>query len=182
VTSLAEKIGAIHRSLEAAGLPHAFGGALALAWCTRRPRATSDIDLNVFVPTSAANSVLAALPQEVSGTRPDVLRLEREGQARLRWDATPIDVFLNVSPFHEAAMRRVSFEPFEGDPVPFLACDDLAVFKAFMDRRRDWADIEEMISARSIDVERVGLTLAGHLGPRDERIATLRSIEREADG
>jgi hypothetical protein len=30
--SLADKIVAVHRALDAADLPHAFGGALALAW------------------------------------------------------------------------------------------------------------------------------------------------------
>ncbi len=46
---LPEKIIAIHEHLAAAGLPHAFGGALALAWCTGRARGTIDIDVNVFV-------------------------------------------------------------------------------------------------------------------------------------
>ena len=45
-TSLADKIVAIHQALDAAQLPHAFGGALALAWCTQRARGTIDIDVN----------------------------------------------------------------------------------------------------------------------------------------
>lgn len=176
MTSLAEKVVALHRALDAATLPHAFGGALALAWCTRRPRGTSDIDLNVFVPTSSVRQVLDALPPLVERTRSDAARLRREGQARLRWDTTPVDIFLNTTPFHEAAMRRVALEPFGGEMVPFLACSDLAVFKAIFDRRRDWADIEDMLAARSVDVEAVAAVLTQHLGADDNRIATLRSM------
>ena len=48
MTSLSEKILAIDRSLSEASIAHAFGGALALAWCTQRARGTIDIDVNVF--------------------------------------------------------------------------------------------------------------------------------------
>ena len=51
---LVDKIVALHRSFEAARIPHAFGGALALAWCTQRARGTIDIDVNVFVPSDAS--------------------------------------------------------------------------------------------------------------------------------
>jgi len=43
--SLPEKVVAIDSALT--GLPHAFGGALALAYYAE-PRATVDIDVNVF--------------------------------------------------------------------------------------------------------------------------------------
>ena len=40
MSQIPEKMLAIHRSLDGAHLPHAFGGALALAWCTERARGT----------------------------------------------------------------------------------------------------------------------------------------------
>ena len=49
VPGIVEQILAIHGALGDARLPHAFGGALALAWCTQRARGTIDIDVNVFV-------------------------------------------------------------------------------------------------------------------------------------
>jgi hypothetical protein len=179
VTTLAEKVLVLHHSLDEAALPHAFGGALALAWCTRRPRATSDIDVNIFVPASSAGLVLDALPPSVTHGRRDALRLERDGQARLHWDSTPVDVFLNTTDFHEAVMSRATFEPFGGEMVPFLACADLAVFKAFFDRRRDWADVEDMLVAGTVDADALVVALIDHLGPDDERIGTLRSIQSE---
>ena len=51
---LDEKILAVERALARADVPHAFGGALALAYYAT-PRATVDIDLNVFVPADEAD-------------------------------------------------------------------------------------------------------------------------------
>src|SRR2546421_720597 len=62
MTTLAEKVVVLHHALDGAGLPHAFGGALALGWCTQQPRGTADIDLNVFTPTTEVRAVLDALP------------------------------------------------------------------------------------------------------------------------
>ena len=57
MSTLADRIVAVHRSLAKARLPHAFGGALALAWCTQRARGTIDIDVNVFVSAADAARV-----------------------------------------------------------------------------------------------------------------------------
>ena len=71
---------------------------------------------------------------------------------------------------------RVQWEPFAGAELPFLACSDLAVFKAFFDRTQDWADLEAMHEAGTLDVATVVGTLATFLGPDDERIARLLSL------
>ena len=44
---LVEKILACHQALAAANIPHAFGGALALAWCTESARGTIDVDVKI---------------------------------------------------------------------------------------------------------------------------------------
>jgi hypothetical protein len=179
VTTLAEKVVALHHTFEQAELPHAFGGALALGWCTHQPRGTADIDVNVFVPTTAVGQVRAALPAEVAWTAADTRQLKRDGQTRLYWDNTPVDVFLNTTDYHESAVARVSLEPFAGEMLPFLSCFDLAVFKAFFDRRRDWADLEDMIAAGSIDVDAVVETLETYIGPDDDRITKLQELASE---
>ena len=171
--TLADKIVAVHRALDNAALPHAFGGALALAWCTQRARGTIDIDVNVFVPVARIGDLLAALPAEVAVDDAAVAQLESEGQARLWWDTTPVDVFLDTTAFHDGVGERVRWEPFAGQDVPFLACRDLAVFKAFFDRTKDWADLEEMQAAGTLDVEAVAGVLVHYLGPDDPRVARL---------
>ncbi|MEO5840058.1 MAG: hypothetical protein ABIQ73_06745 [Acidimicrobiales bacterium] len=174
--SLPDKIVALHRALEAAKVGHAFGGALALAWCTRRPRGTSDIDINIFAPPTQTRRVLRALPHEMRWVDDDRDRLQRDGQVRLWWDATPVDLFLSTHSFHRRAGRRVRLEPFRDETLPFLACDDLAVFKVFFDRSRDWADLEEMITARSFDIAAVRATIVELLGADDARIARLSDL------
>ena len=45
---LVDKIVVCHQHLAAAEIPHAFGGALALAWCTASARGTIDIDIKTI--------------------------------------------------------------------------------------------------------------------------------------
>lgn len=176
MTSLADKVLKIHEALDAAGIGHAFGGALSLAWCTGRARGTIDIDVNVFAPAEDAERILAGFPRGVRWNQQDVDRCLRDGQVRLWWGETPVDVFTNTTAFHQGVSERSVGRPFAGEMVPFLCCDDLAVFKAFFNRTRDWADIEEMIAAGTLDVDRALGVLLRYLGPDDERVLRLRDL------
>ncbi|MCB1005835.1 MAG: hypothetical protein KDB35_16755 [Acidimicrobiales bacterium] len=178
MTGLAAKIVALHVALDDGGVPHAFGGALALAWCTLRPRGTSGIDLNVFADVSHLDRLIAAMPSEVATTPSQRTLLERDGQARLFWDDTPIDVFLATTDFHRQAARRVQWQPFASHTLPFLACSDLAVFKAFFDRTKDWADIEAMLEVGAPDAHEALGWLVELLGPTDHRVDRLRALMR----
>ena len=174
--TLVEKITSLHAELAAAQVPHAFGGALALAWCTQRARGTIDIDINVFVPAEEARPIFERFPPGIVWSDDDVTVTETEGQVRLWWDDTPVDVFLNTTAFHESAATRARWEEFAGHQVPFLACRDLAVFKVFFDRTKDWADLEEMAAAGTLDVEAVLGVIVRYLGP-DHRVERLRALD-----
>ena len=100
----------------------------------------------------------------------------RDGQVRLWWDSTPVDVFLNTTGFHAQAASRAIAESFAGADIPFLSCADLAVFKAFFNRTKDWADLEEMLDAGTLDVDRVLGVLVRYLGAGDERVGRLRAL------
>ncbi|WCO68724.1 hypothetical protein PO878_08290 [Iamia majanohamensis] len=176
MSALADKVVALHGALDAARHPHAFGGALALAWCTQRARGTIDIDLNVFVDAARAASVVEALPGEVAWSEAHLRLLEGDGQARLWWGGTPVDVFLDTTDFHRDAATRARTRPFGGAQVPFLGCSDLAVFKAFFSRTKDWADLEEMWAAGTLDLDRVVGVLVRYLGAEDERVARLLAL------
>jgi hypothetical protein len=176
MTSIVDKILALSRALEAQRLPYAFGGALALAFCTERARGTIDIDVNVFVGQEAAERVLASLPRQVSQTAVDLPALKGDGQTRLWWERTPVDIFLDTTEFHAQAAQRRQFHEFGGRRIPFLGCSDLAVFKAFFNRTKDWADIEEMIAIRALNVDQTIGVLVRYLGEDDERVERLRAL------
>jgi hypothetical protein len=171
-----EQMVELHRAMRANGLPHAFGGALALAWCTQRARGTIDIDLNVFVDQGQVDAVVGALPSGVMCAETDAAALCHNGQARLWWDATPVDLFLNTTEYHTEIAGRIHWEPFAGVELPFLACTDLAVFKTFFNRTKDWADLEEMLTAGTLDRDRVLGVLIRYVGSDDPRIERFRAL------
>lgn len=180
--SLTERILGLHAALADAGLPHTFGGALALAFCTLDPRATQDIDLNVFVGVDRVDDVLAGLPDGVRASAAARGRLARDGQARLRWDQTPVDLFLSNHPFHDEAEARCRRVPFAGvDDLPVLACEDLAVFKAFFARPKDALDLAAMVEAGAVDGGLLLATVADLLG-RDHASVTFvrRALDPDA--
>lgn len=151
---LADRLLDIHDALSHAKLPHAFGGAIALAYCTQEPRGTRDLDVNVFVAPSRAKQVFVALPDGVAVAGTDIRDAEQEGQVRVWWEDTPIDLFLDIHRFHEEVAEGVRLVPFEERTIPVLDCTALAVFKAVFDRTKDWADIEEMAAAGALDLPR----------------------------
>ena len=153
MSELVEKLFAVHDALKAEALPHAFGGAIALAYCVEEPRGTRDLDVNIFCNAADAARVLAALPAGVRVGSGDVERVERDGQARLFWDGVPIDVFLNNLPLHEEVSSAIVWVPLEGREAPMLDCASLVLFKSFFDRTKDWGDIEAVAMATPEDVE-----------------------------
>ncbi|MCZ7531154.1 MAG: hypothetical protein M5U31_12935 [Acidimicrobiia bacterium] len=168
--TLTDRIVRLHEDLDTAGLPHAFGGALALAFCTAEPRATRDVDVNVFVGTERLDDVLGALPEGVSVTETNRADLLRDAQARLWWDDTPVDLFLSNHPYHDHAEANRRSVPFAGvAELPVLACADLAVFKSFFARPKDAVDLATMAAAGSVDLTVLEETVAALLGDDTER-------------
>lgn len=172
--SLPEKVLALSAGL--ADVPHAFGGALALAYWAE-PRATVDIDLNMFVPPARADEVLgplSAMGVRTAGAEPVI---ERDGQARVWWDDTPIDLFFAYDPFHDAAGAAAVTVPFADDQIRVLSADHLAVCKAVFNRAKDWIDIEAMLALGThldaAEVLRWVGRIAGDTDPRYNRIAAL---------
>jgi hypothetical protein len=179
MSELVDKLFAVHDSLKAQSLPHAFGGAIALAYCVEEPRGTRDLDVNVFCDAANARKVLRALPDGVQVGAGDIEKVERDGQARLFWDGVPIDVFLNNLPLHEAVSAAVVWVPLEGREAPVLDCASLVVFKSFFDRTKDWADIEAVAIATPEDIEAAAQTLARLVGEEDEAYRRLASIRAD---
>lgn len=174
MTSLVDKIVEIAESLDAHQVEWAIGGAIALAFSTEEPRATRDVDVNVFVDTDLARSVFVALPAGIRFDERDIESVERDGQVRLWWDDTPIDLFFSVSEFHDDVGRRCRVVPFAGASLRILSAEDLAVFKAIFDRPKDWVDIATMVECHSLDTDVAADRLESLTGP-DPRVTRLRN-------
>ena len=174
---LSAKVVSLHEALALAKIEHAIGGAIALAYCIEEPRATRDVDINVFVGVKLAREVFEALPRGVAWNERDLARCTRDAQIRLHWGEHPVDIFFMEHEFLVDARRHVVTVPFERAHIPVLGCVHLAVLKAFFARSKDWTDIEFMIQA-GLNVAEVARWLTLLLGPNDERIARLHELVR----
>jgi hypothetical protein len=171
--NLPEKIVAIHEQLTQAKIPHAFGGALALAYYAE-PRATIDIDLNLFAAPSSYPDIERELAKIGVGDGVDPQVVERDGQCRLRWGNTPIDLFFAYDALHDAMRRASRRESFGETKIPVLAPEHLLVCKAIFNRPKDWLDIEQMlVCVEDLDLTEVRNWLDRIVGaddPRKERL------------
>jgi hypothetical protein len=178
--TLPEKLVELHRALAARRVPHAFGGAIALAYWTLDPRGTNDIDVNVFLPAARAARGLRALPEDIKQPPGTEEAIAADGQVRLWWDETPVDLFFDYVPVHEAAARNRRSVPFAGTRIPVLGPEELAVFKVMFDRTRDWADVEALVAAGTVDMDAVSSNLRGMLPADDRRFARIDEVVQAA--
>lgn len=166
---MVSRIVAVHEMLDSLNVPHQFGGAIALAWY-RSPRATTDIDLNVTVHPKDMAPVLGALEHlGVSVSAANKRAIARDGQARLDWEGSYLDLFCATLDFHEemaVRARRVRFGPVE---IPILSPEHLIVCKAIFNRPKDWVDIEEISRwGTEVDAAEVLRWVDEMLGPESE--------------
>jgi hypothetical protein len=181
--SLPEKVVAIHEGFRKAKIPHAIGGALALAYYAE-PRATIDVDVNVFVGVNRWKEVVHALePLGVDAGKLDPASLERDGQCRLWWGENPVDVFFANEEIHEEMPKAIRRVPFAETTIPILGPEHLAICKAMLARPKDWLDIEQMLmAADGFDVSEVERWLAKMVGEKDPRFEHLQELQARSPG
>jgi hypothetical protein len=173
--SLPEKVVAIHDRLEQARIAHAFGGALALAYYAE-PRATIDIDVNVFLEPARHADVQTAL--DVGDDVPVEL-VDRDGQCRVWWGNTPIDLFYAYHDLHTAMRKATRRVPFGSVTIPVLAPQHLITCKAIFNRPKDWLDIEQMlVGAPDVDGDEVSGWLERIVGADDPRARRFVELSR----
>lgn len=185
-----QKVLALHRALDAAAIPHAVGGALALG-LYGAPRETMDIDVNVFVSAAGWPRVAAALRSPggapVDG-QPPLPRLDldveieradvaRDHEVKLAWDENPAHVFFSYDELHAAMPDAVRQVPFAGATIPIVAPEHLVVRKAMLDRAKDWPDIEAiLVATEPLDVEEIQRWVERLAGPDDPRVTKMREL------
>lgn len=181
--SWSEKVVSLSAELARLEIPYAFGGAIALNY-HREPRATVDIDINVFLPPDSGIEVLSALAAVSGITNSDRLeaQIQRDGQTRAAWGGTQLDLFFANTAFHSSMAQRTKHEPFGDTEIPVLAIEDLLVCKALFDRPKDWLDIDAVIRTRgqALDLGYVRQWLGEFVPADDHRFGRLQEVQDAA--
>ncbi|MBI5508001.1 MAG: hypothetical protein HY903_04540 [Deltaproteobacteria bacterium] len=166
-------------AFEAASIPYALGGALAYGFHAP-PRATNDVDINLFVPQSglvAVLDVLEAAGAKVSRERALVSAAER-GDFEAWVDGMRVDLFTPSIELSLEAAGRVRRAQLMGRPITILSAEDLVLFKLLFFRTKDVLDVERLVAFQGPALDRayVERWLARLLGPADMRLAEWRRL------
>jgi hypothetical protein len=183
--SAVELARAISDALEAAELPYAIGGALALAYYAP-PRATVDVDVNVFVPPRGGVEPIVNALRSV-GFEPDEppealnARASRDGQFRGHCEGMRVDVFVPAIDYYAELESRRRVVQVGGRSAWILAPEDLAILKMMFFRRKDLADVEALLRDQGpdVDVAFVRDKLVELVGSDDERVRELDDIIKD---
>jgi hypothetical protein len=163
----------IARAFEDRGIAYAIGGAIAYGlWAV--PRATVDVDVNVFVGEEDLDAVFELLASLGVRIEAESARAQnaRDGMFVGRWSLYRIDVFTPSIDFSwEAERTRVRHEIGERSAW-FLSAEAIAVFKLLFFRGKDIVDLERLVGLRSeLDVDYVRRQIVSMMGASDERVA-----------
>jgi hypothetical protein len=160
-------------TFDAHGIPYALGGALAYGiWGI--PRATLDVDINVFIEDDELGKLADAL--SALGIATETERLRRESAARglmvVHFGSYRIDLFTPSIAFSREAQRTRRQIQIEGRSVYFLSAEALSVFKLLFFRPKDIVDLERLVEVQGeqLDTAYVRRELAAMMGEEDERV------------
>jgi hypothetical protein len=171
------KVWLLHEALDGARISHAFGGALAVAYYGE-PRATGDIDVNVFAPAAdwqQLRKVLAPLEIDIEISERE---LRKFNEMQVDWGLTPVHLFFSCDALHQQMHQAVRSVPFNGRVIPLVAPEHLMVRKAILDRPKDWHDIEQILVATDpLDVGEIEDWLERMVGADNPRITKLAEVK-----
>lgn len=175
----------VHGALDDGRVPHAFGGALAFGYYAET-RATIDADVSVFVEISQVEPVIDLLrPLGLEPVTDPDRRMPIAGvQLRRETTRDRCDLFPDLDPRYAEIRARCRTFPFGPDatPLPFLAVEDVVMFKLSFGRPKDWVDLQSLATYNpSLDVDQVEDLLVHLRGPSmHPRIAHFRRMARQA--
>jgi hypothetical protein len=174
---------ALAQALDEAGIPNALGGAIALAaWGI--PRATVDVDINVFVEDEAMDRLFDVLESvlQTSVNRQQAMHEHREnGLIVLRSSGgLRVDVFTPSIEFSWEAAHTKQRQRILGADVWVLAPEALAVFKLMFFRSKDIADLERLVATQgqAMDLPLVRQRMADMMGEDDPRVTKWDELVR----
>ena len=158
-----------------------MGGAIALGYWSG-PRGTVDVDLTLYLPADRPGDCVWLLEEigcELSAAEA-VQSLREHGFCRATCAGTRVDIFLPTTPFYEAARARRKRVPLAGRSVPIWDAESLTVFKMMFFRRKDLADVEQILRTQeTLDRRWVRERLSEIYGAGDPRLAAWDDLVRE---
>lgn len=173
---LASLVGVITQLIdrfEASSLPYAFGGAVAYSsW--GEPRATRDVDVNVWVEPDRLAEAFDVLTS--AGVTLERARAASEAADRglfVGWHGEyRIDVFTPSIPFYAEALARRRRVRLAGRDTWVLSPEVLAVFKMLFFRAKDLRDLERLLAVQGNAFDRafVHRHLVDMLGAEAEQV------------
>jgi hypothetical protein len=165
----------IAQAFERHAVSYALGGALAYGQYGI-PRATNDVDVNVFVGLDSLGPLFSALrclgiEIDEAGAR---RRAEDEGLFIVHLADYRIDVFTPSIDFSWEAERTRVRRTVDGVSVWFLSAEALCIFKLLFFRGKDIVDLERLIAVQgtALDGSYVRERIVDMLGEDDPRVAT----------
>jgi hypothetical protein len=172
---LAERLDARHQE-------YALGGAIALGyWGT--PRGTVDVDLTVFLPPEMPSECLWLL-QDIGcdfSASDAAQSLRENGFCRVSYTGVRVDVFVPIVPFYEIARGRRKRVELAGQAIVIWDAETVAVFKMMFFRRKDLADVEQILRTQAAQLDRAWVReqLVEIYGSPDPRLAAWDELARE---
>lgn len=168
---------------ERAGVPYALGGALAYGlWGV--PRATIDVDVNLFVEGDQLGRVVDALRSLGIEIDPTLARAQSEATGLIvtHWGPFRLDLFTPSISFSWEAMRTRVRHVVEGHSAYFLSAEAIAVFKLLFFRTKDIADLERLLAVQGARLDRayVRMHIVALMGEDDERVKRWDELARES--
>lgn len=170
------------KELQSRQQEYALGGAIALGFWGI-PRGTVDVDLTLFL-TPERPSECVWLLQEI-GCQVSVAAacesLREHGFCRVSFNKLDVDVFVPLVPFYEIARTRRKQVQLHGQPLLVWDAESLVVFKMMFFRRKDLADVEQVLVTQGIQFDHswVREQLVGMYGARDPRLTAWDELVHE---
>ena len=166
-------------ALNAAQIPYALGDAIAYsAWA--EPRATRDIDLNLWVDSDRLDPAFDVLEAcRVSINRAEATAQVRErGMFVGRCGEYRVDVFVPSVPFYDEALKSRRRVRLAGRDTWVLSPETLAVFKMLFFRPKDLVDLGRLLDIQAVDVAFVRRWRVTMVGDEDERVVAWDDLVR----
>jgi hypothetical protein len=158
---------------------YAFGGALALGYWAA-PRGTIDVDVTLYIsPDDPSECVGLLRDAGCDFQRIDVMvSLQEHGFCRVTYHGFQLDVFLPTIAFYEHARLRRRRVSLEGQPVMIWDPETLCVFKMMFFRRKDVADVEQILRVQGNKLDRQWVVdrVVEMYGARDPRVTRWREL------